>query len=127
MVLDINNDTVRLDSYRNKYFLLTFAASWCEPCDKDSEDLALLYKQSDRKRFEILTVSLDQDTSAWKKVVKEKKLAWSQVVDPGGWNSDIVSLYNITEIPSSILIDKESIIVGKNLPTDSIKNLLISN
>ncbi|MDR3061393.1 MAG: AhpC/TSA family protein [Dysgonamonadaceae bacterium] len=123
-VLDINNDTIRLNSYRGKYFLLTFAASWCETCDKDNEDLVLLYKDSDRKQLEVLTISLDGDSTAWSHVIKEKKMVWHQVIDTDGWGSDIVSLYNITEIPSNVLINKESIIVGRNLPTDSIKKVI---
>ncbi|GHU90490.1 hypothetical protein FACS1894155_08930 [Bacteroidia bacterium] len=123
-VLDTNNDTIRLSSYRGKYFLLTFAASWCETCDKDNEELASLHKESDRKQLEMLTISLDEDSTAWSNVVKEKKLVWNQVVDTDGWGSDMVSLYNITEIPSSVLINKESIIVGRNLPTDSIKKIM---
>jgi peroxiredoxin len=123
-VLDANNDTIRLSSYRGKYFLLTFAASWCETCDKDNEELASLHKESDRKQLEILTISLDEDSTAWSRVVKEKKLVWSQVVDTDGWGSDMISLYNITEIPSNVLINKESMIVGRNLSTDSIKKVI---
>ena len=124
MVLDTDGDSIRLDSYDGKYFLLTFAASWCETCEKDNEDLALLHKETKRSQLEILTISLDEDSAAWRNVVKDKKLVWNQVVDTDGWSSDMVSLYNITEIPSNILIDKESIIVGRNLPTDSIKKVV---
>jgi len=124
MVLNTDGDSIRLDSYSGKYFLLTFAASWCEICDQDNEKLASLHKEIKRDQLEMLTISLDEDSAAWRTVVKDKKLVWNQVVDTDGWSSDMVSLYNITEIPSNILIDKESIIVGRNLPTDSIKKVV---
>ena len=124
LVLDTDGDSIRLESYTGKYFLLTFAASWCETCEKDNDELALLHKEVKRDQLEMLTISLDEDSAAWRNVVKDKKLVWNQVVDTDGWSSDMVSLYNITEIPSNILIDKESIIVGRNLPTDSIKKVV---
>ena len=124
MVLDADGDSIRLESYSGKYFLLTFAASWCETCEKDNEELASLHKEMKQDQFEMLTISLDEDSAAWRTVVKDKKLVWNQVVDTDGWSSDMVSLYNITEIPSNILINKESIIVGRNLPTDSIKKVV---
>ena len=124
MVLDTNGDSIRLESYHGKYFLLTFAASWCETCEKENEELALLHKELKRDQLEMLTISLDEDSAAWRNIVKDKKLVWNQVVDTDGWSSNMVSLYNITEIPSNILINKESIIVGRNLPTDSIKKVV---
>ncbi len=124
MVMDIDGDSILLSSYNGKYFLLTFAASWCETCDKDNEDLALLHKEISRDKLEMLTISLDEDSIAWRNIVKNEKLVWNHVVDTDGWGSDMVSLYNITEIPSNILIDKESTIVGRNLSTDSIKKIV---
>lgn len=124
MLHDIKNDTIRLNSFKGKYFLLTFAASWCEPCNKNNEDLVSLYKDLNQKQFTMLTVSLDEDSAAWKNVVKDKKMLWYQVIDTNGWGSNMVSKYNVTEIPSNLLIDKESIIVGKNLPADSIKKII---
>ncbi len=124
MVLNTNRDSIRLSSYNGKYFLLTFAASWCETCEKNNEELVSLHKATSRDLLELLTISLDADSTAWRSVVKDKKLVWNQVVDTDGWSSDIVSLYNITEIPSNILINKESVIVGRNLSTDSIKKII---
>ncbi|MDR1371408.1 MAG: AhpC/TSA family protein [Dysgonamonadaceae bacterium] len=124
MVLGTSKDSIQLDSYSGKYFLLTFAASWCETCDKDNEDLVALHKEINKDKLEMLTISLDQDSAAWRSVVKDKKMVWEQVVDTDGWSSDMVSLYNITKIPSNILINRESIIVGRNLSTDSIKKVV---
>jgi peroxiredoxin len=124
MVLNTNGDSIRLSSYRGKYFLLTFAASWCDICEKDNEDLASLYKEISREKLEMLTVSLDEDTAAWKTMVEKKKLIWDQVIDTNGWSSDMVVRYNITKIPSNILIDKEGIIVGRNMSTDNIKEII---
>ncbi len=125
-VLSLTGQTVGLSSYAGKYFLLTFAASWCETCEKENEDLVMLHKEISPDKLEILTISLDADTTVWKNVVREKKLAWKQVVDTNGWGSDMVSRYNITEIPTNILIDKQSVIVGRNLSTDSIKKVISS-
>ncbi len=123
-VLDIDGDTIKLSSYKGKYFVLNFAASWCEMCEQENLELVGLYKDTDRQKLEILTISLDGDSAAWMDVVKSQKLNWRQVVDTHGWSSEMVKLYNVTEIPFNILIDKESIIVGRNLSADSIRTII---
>ncbi|MDR1720683.1 MAG: redoxin domain-containing protein [Dysgonamonadaceae bacterium] len=124
VLLDAQNDTVNLDVFKGSYFLLTFSASWCGLVDKDNDDLINLRKKIKTDDLKILTIALDSDRTAWTKIVEDKKLNWSHVVDTTGWDADIISLYNITEVPSNVLIDKESIIVGRNLPSDSIIGII---
>ncbi len=126
-VLDIHNDTIRLSSYKGSYFLLTFSASWCEMCDKDNEELSDLRKKINKEKLGMLTISLDEDSAAWTNIVKEKQLPWNQVVDTHGWGSEMVALYNITEIPTNLLVDKEGVIVGRHLSTDSIIGIIQQN
>ena len=123
-ITDIKNDTIRLDLFKGKYFLLSFAASWCDMCNKNYDEWVDLRKSVSKNKLEMLTVSLDGDSTAWTNIAKEKDFTWYQVIDSLEWNSNMVSLYNIMEIPSNVLIDKESNIIGKNLPNDSIMKIV---
>ncbi|MDR2057798.1 MAG: AhpC/TSA family protein [Dysgonamonadaceae bacterium] len=118
------NDTISLATFKDKYLLLTFQASWCDICDKDYPALADIRKIFPKNKLEILTIALDENKSDWEKLAKEKKIDWLQVTDTHGLASSMVSLYNINTIPNNFLIDKKGIIFAKDISTDSIKTIL---
>jgi len=122
------NDSISLETYKDKYLLLTFLASWCEPCEQEYPFLLDIRKEFSEKELKILTVSLDENSADWRKLAKEKKITWDQVIDNKGWDSDIANTYKINAIPTSFLIDKKGTIIGSGLSLDIINerlNLLI--
>jgi len=108
---------VKLSSFRGKYILIDFWASWCQPCRRENPNSVKVYKQYNSKGFEILGVSLDKDRDAWIKAVKDDGMAWTQVIDPDG---KIATKYNVNSIPSTFLLDKEGKIIAKNLRGDAL-------
>ena len=123
-VIDIKNDTITLGTFREKYLLLTFAASWCTFCEPDYQDLITIKKNFSKNDLDILTISLDENKEDWEELAKRKEITWTQVNDNAGWASDMVSLYNVSEIPCNYLIDKEGKIVASKLSLDSISSIL---
>lgn len=121
---DINHDSIALKSFRGKYLLLTFAASWCDVCDKDSEELVSIYKEFSKKGLEILTISLDENRDSWIFAAKKNGIVWNQVIDVHGWGSELVNLYNVDHIPSNFLINKKGIIIAKNEYGNNMKEIL---
>lgn len=119
-IVTIDKDTLTLKSFENKYLLLSFSASWCEFCDESNKDLVKIREAINKKKLGMITVALDQDKMAWKNFAKEEKMDWYQSVDTLEWRSQVAYSYNVDEIPASILIDKEGVIVGRDLPVDSL-------
>ena len=117
---DIEGKKVSLSSFKGKYVLIDFWASWCAPCRQENPRLVKLYKQYKSKNFTILGVSLDDKKSLWTKSIKEDKLSWTQVSDLSGWQSPVVELYHIQSIPYSVFIDKQGRIICKGLRGDSL-------
>jgi peroxiredoxin len=111
---------VSLSSFRGTNVLIDFWASWCAPCRQLNPEMVRLYKQYKDKNFTILGVSLDKEKDAWTKAIKQDKLTWTQVSELKYWNSSVVKLYNIAEIPYSVLIDTDGKIVCKGLKGDSL-------
>ena len=115
-----NRDTLRLSTFNNQYLLLNFLASWCESCKQENDSLLRLRKEIDKKELAILTIVLDANQSDWEQVTNGKNLEWYQAIDSLGRNNGVSMLYNVQILPANFLIDKDKIIVGKNLPLDSV-------
>jgi peroxiredoxin len=123
-LVNTQKDTLSLKSFENRYLLLTFAASWCPTCESDYAKWLAIRKAFPEKKVGMLTVSLDENISDWKELAKEKGITWMQAIDNAGWASNMVSLYNVSEIPCNYLIDKDGKIIGSKIPADSVKALL---
>lgn len=106
---------LKLSSFKGKYVLIDFWASWCGPCRQENPNVVKVYNQYKSKGFEILGVSLDQEREKWVGAIAEDKLTWPHVSDLKGWRSTIAGLYGVQGIPQNFLIDKEGKIMAKAL------------
>lgn len=123
-IKDEKNDTISLDTFKDKYLLLTFATSQCELCKPGYGKLLDIKDSFPSKDVAILTISLDENKEEWKKVAKENGVNWTQAIDTTGWDSEIATRYNVLSIPCNYLIDKNKTIIGSKLHVDSIHTIL---
>ena len=120
------NDTVSLETFKNKYLILTFATSQCEFCKPEYAELLAIRDTFSTKDLAILTVSLDASKEGWKKLAKEEGINWTQAIDSAGWTSEMALRYNVMSVPCNYLIDNKGIIIGSKLRVDSIQSILKS-
>lgn len=106
---------VSLSELRGKIVLVDFWASWCGPCRMENPKNVELYNKYKKAGFEIFGVSLDENRDAWIAAINKDKLLWPHGSDLLKWNSSVVSLYNISAIPYTVLVDKEGKILAKEL------------
>lgn len=118
----LENKTFRLtdEVRKHDYTLLNFWASWSRKSREENPELVKIYNKYNKKGFEIVGVSLDEDNALWKKAVKEDKLSWTQLCDFKKWESSSAQTYMIKEVPSNILIDREGKIIAFNLSTEEL-------
>lgn len=110
-------ESVSLSDYaaKDKYVLLDFWASWCAPCRADIPHVIGLYNKYKNKGLEVIGVSLDNDRDAWLKAVEELKMPYVQMSDLLGMGSPAATLYGIEAIPFLLVLNKEGVIVAKDL------------
>jgi peroxiredoxin len=121
---DVNGKTITLSSFKGKYVLVDFWASWCLPCRKENPNVVQAYNKYKNKNFTILGVSLDKEKDDWLGAIETDKLSWTQVSDLQEWNSAAVSTFNFTGIPFNILVDPEGKIIAQSLRGDSLEEKL---
>jgi peroxiredoxin len=121
---DIHGKRITLSSFKGKYVLVDFWASWCLPCRKENPNVVQAYNKYKNKNFTILGVSLDKQKEDWLGAIESDKLSWTQVSDLQEWNSAAVSTFNFTGIPFNILVDPEGKIIAQSLRGDSLEEKL---
>ncbi len=123
---DTSGHPVSLSSFKGKYVLLDFWASWCGPCRAENPNVAKEFQKHKDKGFTVLGVSLDGATykEKWLAAIKHDQLTWTQVSSLDGWDNKAAKLYDVTAIPQNFLIDPNGVIIGKNLRGEDLQRKL---
>lgn len=125
MLKDANDEVFKLSSLKGKYVLIDFWASWCGPCRQENPNVVNVYNRYKDKGFTILSVSLDNSKERWLGAIQQDGLTWpNHVSDLKGWQSEAAALYAVRGIPATFLIDKEGIIIAKNLRGAALEDKL---
>jgi peroxiredoxin len=106
----INGKEIRLsDIGEGKITLIDFTAYAMDESPLHNLQLAELYDKYKAKGLEIYQISLDADEHFWKNA--GINLPWVCVIDPQSIYSSIAQKYNVINIPTAFILNKEGEIV----------------
>jgi peroxiredoxin len=121
---DVNGKDISISSFRGKYVLIDFWASWCGPCRMENPNVVKAYSEFKGKNFTILGVSLDKDKDAWKRAIAQDHLSWTQMSDLKYWNSQAVETFGFQGIPFNVLVDPSGKVIGESLRGEELDSKL---
>jgi peroxiredoxin len=108
---DLDGRKVSLPDFRGKVVLVNIWATWCPPCRDEMPSMQKLYERFKGEHFEILAVNINADgREAVAPFMQQMNLTFPALLDP---KEKIRSLYGITGVPESFIVDREGILVNK--------------
>lgn len=120
---DVDGKAVALSSkIGSKLLLIDFWAAWCGPCRQENPNVVKVYKEFNKKGFDVFGVSLDQKKEDWIKAIADDKLTWTHVSDLQYWSNAAAKMYAVNAIPANFLLDEKGIIIGRNLRGEALYN-----
>ena len=106
---DLAGNTVTLAGFRGKVTLVNFWASWCDPCREEFPHMAELYREFDRKDFEIAGVSDDVDAGKMLAFVLKYRPPFPILVGGGRMKE----VYHYRGLPYSVLLDRQGRVIER--------------
>lgn len=113
-----NLDTISLHSLlADKLTLIDLWASWCAPCRQENRNILVpLWDKYHQNGFQIIGYALDSSDKGWNNAIsKDGADRWLHASHLQGDVSPLFDLLKISTIPANYLVNKEGIVLAKNL------------
>lgn len=113
--IELNNilDNKKINLSTDKYTLLDFWGTWCNPCRELTPDLQEIYSKYGFTKLKLISIASD-DRSSVMNYIKGQNIKWDNVVDPFDVGP-ICRKYKVNNFPTFVLIDPKGRIVYRGI------------
>ena len=116
---DTAGNRVELSSFKGKYLVIDFWASWCGPCIKNIPSLNQLIKNYSSDSLQFISISLDQGVNDWKQSIVKHHFTGLQLSDTAGFNSLAAVYCKALWVPTYVIAGPDGQIVKYDAPQAS--------
>jgi len=112
---DINGRRFSLSHFKGRIVLIDFFATWCRTCQEEMAHLKALSNRYRNDTLVIISIDIDPildtelDVRKW---IQKYELDWI-VVPPSMDSAGVANNYQVTELPTLILVDQEGLMRGR--------------
>ena len=121
-----DNFIFELNQYPNKYILLDFWGTWCNPCIALIPELKELNREFEDKKFTLVSVAYDREPQKVLDFIEKEQMNWKHVfvsqTQPD--KNSLVEKLKVTSFPTTILISPDGKIIARNKTIDELKEIL---
>jgi hypothetical protein len=74
----------------------------------------------------VVGIALDEDKAALQQFLSKRPLNWPQLYEPGGLDGRLAEDLGVLTLPTMLLLDKEGIVLERNILVTDLENKLKS-
>ena len=120
---DLNGNLRAISDIKSDYVIVFMYSPSCEHCIAESPQMVTFYKEWKNKGVEVFGIGVETDQTEWEKFVKDYGLdIFTNVYDPT--NKAIYKKYYVDITPEIYVLNKDRIIIGKNLDVSQISEII---
>ena len=129
MLPSITKDSLSIiKNLGSKLTIIDLWASWCVPCRKENRNVLVpLYEEYKNEGLEIIAYALESNEKTWKMAAESDGAnAWIQLSELQGDDTDFLKKIRIRTIPANFILDKNGIVIAKNIHGEALIDLVKS-
>lgn len=104
------------------YIIVYMYNPQCEHCQEQTPKLVQFYNEWKNKGVDVYAIAIDTNDAEWKEYIKKTGMTFTNVYDPT--NKSIYAKYYVDQTPELYVLNKDRVIIGKNLKVNQIETII---
>lgn len=124
-VVTLDGAPFDFSTFRGKWVVVDFWATWCQPCLKEIPNLVSVQQKYKAQGVEIVGLSINKNVDDVKAFLQNTSIPYTTVVSPdpadeSAWNSPMAVKCGVDSIPFMVLINPDGVVEAINLHSPEV-------